>query len=201
MLPQIILSTAYLPPIEYIAYIFEAMEIFIEKEENYHKQTYRNRCYVLSVNGPQYLSVPLYSGGSPKTIVKDIKIDYSKRWQQVHLGAIRSSYGSSPFFQYYFEDFESIIKGNYEFLLDLNMNLLELVLNILRLKKKILYTENFIPELNDTRDHRYSITPKLDSVYNSKEYLQVFGENTGFVPGLSIIDLIFNAGPDSDKYL
>ena len=201
MSPQIILSTAYLPPIEYLAYISDAMEIFIEKEENYHKQTYRNRCYILSINGPQCLSVPVYSGSLHKTIVKDIRIDYSKRWQQVHLRAIRSSYGSSPFFQYYFEDFESIIKGNYEFLLDLNMNLLELVLKILRLKKKILYTENFIPELNDIMDHRYSITPKMYSGYISKEYLQVFREDTGYVPELSIIDLIFNTGPDSEKYL
>ena len=125
---QIILSTAYFPPIEYFAYILEAEEIFIEKEENYHKQTYRNRCYILSVNGPQCLSVPVYAGSLHKTIIKDIRIDYSKRWQQVHLRAIRSSYGSSPFFQYYFEEFESIIQNNYEFLLDLNMNLLELIL-------------------------------------------------------------------------
>lgn len=201
MSPQLILSTAYIPPIEYFSYIFEAGEIIIEKEENYHKQTYRNRCYILSANGPLCLSVPVFSGSIYKTIVKDIKIDYSKRWQQVHLRAMRSSYGSSPFFQYYFEDFEGIIQNNYEFLLDLNMNLLELVLKILKLKKSIRYTKVFLPAVKNINDYRYTITPKQDSGFISKEYLQVFKEKTGFVGGLSIIDLIFNSGPDSKKYL
>ncbi len=201
MSPNILLSTAYLPPIEYLSYIFGAGEIFIEKEENYHKQTFRNRCYILSVGGPQTLSVPVYSGSIHKTIVKDIRIDYSKRWQQVHLRAIRSSYGSSPFFQYYFEDFENTINNNHKFLLDLNMNLLEIVLKILKIKKRILYTENFIHSPDSVYDYRYSITPKQHSRFISKEYPQVFGEGTGFVPGLSIIDLIFNSGPDSTGYL
>lgn len=201
MSPQIILSTAYFPPVEYLAYIFGAREILIEKEENYHKQTYRNRCYILSAGGMQSLSVPVYSGKIHKTKVKDIRIDYSKRWQQVHLRAIGSSYGSSPFFQYYFGDFESIINGNHEFLLDLNMYLLNLILKILKIKRKIQYTENYISITGDLNDHRYSITPKQDSGFISKEYLQVFREKTGFVRGLSIIDLIFNTGPDSVLYL
>jgi hypothetical protein len=201
MSPQIILSTAYFPPIEYLARIFRTEKLLIEKEENYHKQTYRNRCYILSANGPQCISVPVYSGTSGKTKVKDIRIDYSKRWQQVHLGAIRSSYGSSPYFQYYFEDFERTIQDNHPYLLDLNMNLLELILKTLGIEKTISFTTDFLQTGDHEGDLRYEISPKLVSGFKVKEYLQVYSNLTGFVPGLSILDLIFNTGPDSTKYL
>jgi hypothetical protein len=118
---NLLLSTAYLPPAEYFARIANASEALIEKEENYLKQSYRNRCYILSPSGQQPLSVPVYLGSLHKTPVKDIRIDYSKRWQQVHLGALVSSYNSSPFFLFYFETIEKIILSNHKFLLDLNM--------------------------------------------------------------------------------
>jgi hypothetical protein len=178
-----------------------AEEVLIEKEENYHKQTYRNRCYILSANGPQCLSVPVYLGSKHKTSVKDTRIDYSKRWQQVHLRAISSSYGSSPYFQYYFDDFENIIKANHEYLLDLNMHLLHLILKIIKIEKEIFYTKKFVQADKYGKDHRYSLTPKNYSESDVKMYLQVFDKETGFVPGLSIIDLIFNTGPDSKEYL
>jgi hypothetical protein len=117
---KILVSTAYLPPVEYFSVISGADNILIEREENYIKQTYRNRCYILSAHGPQLLSVPVYLGSLHKTGIKDIRIDYSKRWQQVHLRAMTASYNSSPYFEFYFENFEKIILKNKNFLLDLN---------------------------------------------------------------------------------
>ncbi|MCX6255506.1 MAG: WbqC family protein [Bacteroidia bacterium] len=121
MAAKILVSTAYLPPVEYFSLILRADEIFIEREENYLKQTYRNRCKILSAHGPQILSVPVYLGSLHKIPIKDIRIDYSKRWQQVHLRAMTASYNSSPFFEFYFENIEKIISKNHEFLLDLNI--------------------------------------------------------------------------------
>src|SRR5512133_2136255 len=103
---KILLSTAYLPPVDYIGLITGADEVTIEKEENYIKQTYRNRCYILSPAGPQLLSVPVYEGSRHKILIRDVRIDYSKRWQHVHLRAIVSSYTSSPFFDFYFDRVE-----------------------------------------------------------------------------------------------
>jgi len=201
MAGKILISTAYLPPVEYFSVISGAEEIFVETEENYIKQTYRNRCYILSAHGLQLLSVPVFLGSLHKTLIKDIRIDYSKRWQQVHLGAMTASYNSSPYFEFYYERIEKVVSGNYEFLIDLNMELAEVILEILNLKKKLFYTSVFEPVGNKTQDYRYNITPKKESGFSEKKHPQVFNTGDGFVPRLSVMDLIFNAGPEACNYL
>jgi hypothetical protein len=198
MAGKILVSTAYLPPIEYFALISKADEVLIEKEENYLKQTYRNRCYILSAYGPQLLSVPVYLGSIHKTPIKDIRIDYSKRWQNVHLRAMTASYNSSPYYEFYFDIFERIILKDHEFLLDLNFELTESVLKILKIKKSISYTSVFEHINKIPNDFRYIISPKEDSNFIMKEYRQVFNPGNGFIPGLSIVDLIFNMGPEAE---
>jgi hypothetical protein len=201
MAVKVLVSTAYLPPAEYFSLFKKADEILIEKEENYLKQSYRNRCYLLSAHGPQLLTVPVYMGSLHKTSIKDIRIDYSKRWQKVHLGAIIASYNASPYFQFYFDDIEKIISGNYEFLTDLNMRLTELLLKMLKIKANPVWSSHFEPLINNFCDYRYTLSPKKISEYRVKEYLQVFSGSDGFVQGLSILDLIFNTGPEAGSYL
>lgn len=201
MAGKILLSTAYLPPIEYFSHILNADEILIEREENYLKQTYRNRCYILATSGPLPLTVPVYEGSFHKTPVSDIRIDYSKRWQQVHLGTLTSSYSAAPYFLYYFEIIEKIILSRHEFLLDLNMKLLQALMKMLGSEASVSYTSNFTPVGRSSEDLRYSISPKRKSLYTVRKYLQVFGSEKGFVPGLSIVDLLFNMGPDAVHYL
>ncbi|MBK8883579.1 MAG: WbqC family protein [Bacteroidales bacterium] len=198
---KILISTAYLPPVEYFSLILDADEVLVEREENYLKQSYRNRCYILSANGPHSLTIPVYLGSLHKTAVKEIRIDYSKRWQQVHLRAINTSYRSSPFFEFYFEDFEKVILKNHEYLMDLNTGLTEVIFSMLRINKPLKYTSSFIPPDSVDHDYRYRISPKKSSDFILKEYTQVFTTGSGFVRGLSIIDLLFNMGPDSSHYL
>jgi hypothetical protein len=201
MAGKILLSTAYLPPIEYFAQIAEAERVLIEKEENYLKQSYRNRCYILSANGTQQLTVPVYLGSLHKTPVKEIKIDYSKRWQQVHLRALHAAYKSSPFFIFYIEALEKIILSGYELLIDLNTDLLKTLVKMAGIESRILYTIDFVSIGKQENDFRYTISPKRESDYNAKEYIQVFRDRKGFVPGLSIVDLLFNVGPEIVSYL
>ena len=201
MARKILISTAYLPPIDYISIISGAEEVLVETQESYLKQSYRNRCYILSASGPQLLSVPVYNRSVNKTLIKDIRIDYSKRWQQVHTGAIRASYGSSPYFQFYFEEFERSINRNFEFLFDLNMDLLLIITKLIRLDTKIGLTESYTTPASSPDDYRYSIRPSVSENSDAKKYLQVFMQENGFVSGLSVIDLIFNKGPDSIIYL
>ena len=196
-----LVSTAYMGPVEYFSVIFRANEISIEREENYLKQTYRNRCYILSAHGPQFLSVPVYLGSLHKTPIKDIKIDYSKRWQQVHLRAITASYNSSPYYEFYFENVEKIILHNHQFLLDLNMELTMAVLEILKIRKILSYTTYFEPVMNNKCDFRYKISPKNKSLFCVKKYSRVFSTGKDCIPGLSIMDLIFNMGPVAIDYL
>jgi len=201
MAGKILVSTAYLPPVTYFSLIAGAKEVFVEREESYLKQTYRNRCCILSAHGLQSLSIPVYRGSQHKTVIRDISIDYSKRWQQVHLGALTSSYKASPYFDFYFEIIEKIISQNHKFLLDLNLELIEAILKILNIKIKVSHTSVFEPVNNRDYDYRYTISPKLRSSVKVKEYFQVFDAGQGFVPNLSIIDLILNMGPDSINFL
>jgi hypothetical protein len=201
MAGKILVSSAYLPPVSYFSIISKAEEVLIEREENYMKQTYRNRCYILSSHGPQVLSIPVLLGSIHKTPVKNIRIDYSKRWQQVHLRAMIASYNSSPFFEFYFEYFRKIISKNHEFLLDLNMELAIVVLELLKIEKSLTYTDIFEPVEGKEYDFRYKITPKIKSDFPVKEYFQVFNTGEGFIPGLSILDLLFNMGPDAIGHL
>jgi hypothetical protein len=204
MAENYLLSSAYFPPIEYMSLVVAGNDIFIEREETYLKQTFRNRCYILSSNGPMALSVPVLLGSFHKTQVKDIKIDYSKRWQQVHLRAITASYRSSAFYEYFFENIEKVILSNHIFLLDLNMHSLETIQKITGSAKKISFTSFFQPVTDAKNDFRYIINPKKKYFTYpaiNKEYYQVFGTKTGFIPGLSTIDLIFNLGAESLKYL
>jgi hypothetical protein len=181
-----------------------AGKFYIEKEENYLKQSYRNRCRICSANGPLSLSVPVQLGSFHKTPVKDIRIDYSKRWQQVHLGAIISSYRSSPYYEFYFEMIRNVILRGDNFLLDLNMNSLEAAMKITGINSQVEFTSGFLPPRQGPEDRRYSISPKNSAELTGVRfdpYHQVFADRNDFIPGLSIIDLIFNAGPDAIKHL
>lgn len=203
MAEKYLLSSAYFPPVHYISLVAGADRVLIEKEENYLKQTYRNRCLVLTASGQSALSVPVMSGRYDKTPLKDVRIDYSKRWQQVHRRALISAYRSSAFFEYYFDDIEKLITGKAEYLLDLNMNALRTILKITGINTPVAYTNTFEPIAENEYDFRYKISPKKEKpgISSGKEYYQVFSSKFGFVAGLSILDLIFNTGPDTVKYL
>jgi hypothetical protein len=197
---EILLSTAYFPPAEYFSLIKNAGTILIEQEENYAKQTYRNRCKILASNGILVLTIPVMKGNLIKAPVKDVTIDYSKRWQQVHLRAITSAYSRSPYFQFYSEQIEKILLINHKYLLDLNDELLIKCLEIIKVNKCALHTYSYKPACCTDHDFRYGLSSRKITDYHCTPYIQVFSQN-GFVPGLSILDLIFNMGPESSNYL
>lgn len=196
---DIILSTVYLPPAEYFYLIKRSGNFIIEKEENYIRQTSRNRCRILAANGIMTLSVPVIKASGIKSQVKDITIDYSKRWQQVHHGAITSAYGRSPYFEFYYYLFEKIIQKNHKFLIDLNDALLAVCLEILKIEKSITHTASFISRPGLAEDYRIGSEFRKNHTFHVKPYIQVFSNN--FVQDLSIIDMIFNVGPESYRYL
>ncbi len=197
---QILLSTAYLPPAEYFSRILNSGSFVVEYNENYNRQTYRNRCRILGPRGIIVLSIPVTKGGKTKAPVKDVNIDYTKRWQKVHIRAIASCYGRSPFFQFYSEELFSIIDKEYRFLVDLNEDLIVKCLEILDIERSFRSTSSFKTPGGPENDYRYSISPGKEPGVEQKPYIQVFNQDN-FVPGLSIIDLIFNTGPDARSFL
>ena len=203
---SIILSTAYLPPINYIILLNKYTNIYIEDDENYIKQTYRNRCEIYGANGKQTLSIPIKKIRSEKTNIKDIVIDYDTNWQKNHWKSIESAYRNSPFFEYYIDYILPFYKNQYEYILAFNTQLLKIIMELLEINKELKYINKYQKNFADIDDYRYSIHPKKDlekekPEFNNIEYYQVFKEKHGFIGNLSIIDLIFNEGPNAINFL
>ncbi len=192
-----------MPPVSYFIIIANSSGCLIEKHENYIKQTYRNRCTILGANGCHDLIVPVKRGSFHKTAIADLEIDNSLNWRQVHRKAIEAAYRNATYYQYYIDNILEIILSEKRYLIDLNMELLELLLKLTGLKSKPGFTDHFIPPAGEKSDYRYSITPKADSPYAKKtrSYFQVFSDRSEFVPDLSVIDLLFNTGPEAGSWL
>ncbi|MFI3321273.1 MAG: WbqC family protein [Rikenellaceae bacterium] len=195
-------STQYFGNILYFATALNSGELLIEAHENYIKQSYRNRCSILSANGKIDLTVPTEKISGSKIAIKEVKIDYTTRWQQMHERAIVASYKNSPFFEHYFDYIEPLFRKKPQFLFDMNMEILELIEKMLCVKLNIAITNNFIPLEERSDDYRFLISPKksVEEVVFSP-YYQVFSHKMEFVENMSIIDLLFCEGNESISYL
>lgn len=192
----------YLPPIEYFNKILIHKEqVLIESEEHFPKQTYRNRAVIHSANGPLNLIIPVLKGSNVHTKIKDVQISYEFDWQRLHWLSLQTSYRSSAFFEFYEDDLASFYERKTKFLFDLNEELFQLFLKLLKVNISYSKTALFEKDYAELNDYRNSIHPKIESNYQSKPYFQVFEERNGFLPNISIADLLFNQGPQSVKYI
>lgn len=191
------LASAYLGPIQQYCKMLQFDETRIESTENYVKQTYRNRCIIGAANGPLALSIPIVKPDTVKCLTKDIRISDHGNWRHLHWNALVSAYNMSPFFEYYADDFAPFYEKRYEFLIDFNEELRQLVCGLLDMQPLVSYTESYEAEVDN--DFREIIRPKhegKDSTFIPAPYYQVFQEKHGFLPNLSIVDLLFNMGPE-----
>lgn len=197
-----LLTSAYLAPIRYYARLYAAQHVVIETHEHYVKQTYRNRCLIAGPNGVQALTVPIEKPAFGKAAMRDIRISDHGNWRHLHWNALQSSYERSPFFDYYADDLRPFYEKRIDFLLDFNEGLQHTILDQLDLTPEILHTETYLttPEAYMT-DLREAITPKVswteDTDFCAVPYYQVFAQKHGFIADLSIIDLLFNMGPEA----
>lgn len=203
---NILLNTAYFAPISYFSAIQQAKNTFIEQYENFGKQSYRNRCEIMTANGVLPLTVPVVKANS-KTLIKDLKITYVTPWQKLHFRSIESAYKNSPYYDYYIDDLMPFFDKQEMFLLDLNQKLLSTLLDLLQLNRSIELTTDYLPEGSSTyTDLRNSIHPKVQRRqpgldFHIRPYHQTFSDRFPFYPNLSILDLLFCCGPDSKNYL
>ncbi|AFM03086.1 WbqC-like protein [Bernardetia litoralis DSM 6794] len=206
---KILIELHYLPCLDYFKTILEAnkegKEIILEANENFNKQSYRNRAYILGANGKLALTVPVQKG-SQKTIITDVKIDYKTDWNRKHWQSIKSAYGKSPFFIHYADFLEPIYENPPALLWEFNYKLLTICQKLLRISIPSKKTDSFDKEVDSNiLDKRNSITPKKPAIFAHKEYYQTFGnkfENmdattTAFENNLSILDLLFNEGTNA----
>lgn len=199
----LILPALYLPPIAYFRVINRArLPILLEQYEHYPKQTYRNRASVYSANGRLDLIVPVQKGHNGHTRMKDVKISYESDWQRLHWMSLQTAYRSSAYFEYYEDDFAAFYNRQYDFLLDYNAAQLTLLLKLLKIDRELGYTADYRENYGTDVDFRQAIHPKkAPPVETGNPYYQVFENKHGFIANLSIVDLLFNQGPQSSSYL
>jgi hypothetical protein len=191
----------YLPSISYFTDLISHKKIVIEAFEHYQKQTYRNRCRILTSNKINILTVPVINAHQ-KVLIREVKIDHSQRWLNIHWRGIQSAYAKSPFFEYYEDQFHKVLFKKHRFLFDLNMDLLTLCLKLLRINKSIELSVAYYNagDMEDVIDLRNMIGHDSKSeIITEIKYTQVFGRQ--FVPDLSIIDLLFCEGNNASKIL
>ena len=207
-----ILSAAYLPPVQYFALLAKGMalspdrvlpsKVYIEACESYRKQSYRNRCYILSPQGPEMLQVPVLHDGA--RLITDIRVDYSTPWVDKTQRSLDTAYYTSAYYEYYRDDLMSIFGSCPATLWELNSKLTGFLLKKTGVAAELIPTADFAPVADD--DWRDRIDPKkpdtiLRDLGLDRPYYQVFRERYGFIPGLSVVDLLFNEGPDSISWL
>jgi WbqC-like protein family len=200
---NLLIELHYLPSLEYFCTLLQFDEIQLEKHEHYVKQSYRNRCHINTAHGIDMLVIPL-TAKHGKTVIRDIRIDYSKKWQNNHWRTIESAYRKAPYFEYYSDDLRSILYSNKDFLFDLNLEFLSFCLKSLRFNPTLSVSVSYEKEPTSTVfDLRSQINPKNPvserNFYKPVSYYQVFG--SGFVENLSLIDLLFCEGPRAASLL
>jgi hypothetical protein len=199
---SVLLTSAYLPPIQYFSKIYGAPCIYMETYEHYVKQTYRNRALIAGPNGVQALTIPVEHEYNKRPATRDIRLSDHGNWQHLHRNALQSAYEGSPYFEYYADDILPIYDKGYQFLVDFNEDFLYTICDLLSLTPNVVKTEAYADALAlGADDFRETIRPKnshsIDKTFRSVEYYQVFRHKHGFLENLSIIDLLFNMGPES----
>ncbi|MGN1236399.1 MAG: WbqC family protein [Bacteroidaceae bacterium] len=206
------LSSAYLPPVSYFCCLMAGDRVLIDSHEHYVKQTYRNRANIASSSGLMSLTIPVEHGRGGNVPMCDLKISEHGNWRHLHWQALQAAYDKSPFFEYYADDFWPFYEQKDDCgLFDYNLRLQELICSLIGLDCYVEQTSRYVAE-GEFIDLRNVITPKSrDTNYVAKEmydclaggyegrgkYYQVFAERNGFLPDLSIVDLLFNMGPES----
>jgi len=197
----VLLSVAYNPPIAWFA-LLAKHEVLLEAHETYPKQTYRNRCVIYSEKGSMALSIPVLKLNGNHTNIKEVKIFNEERWYLRHWRALQSAYEAAPYYLYYKDDLEDFYSGKYESLFEFNLKLTQLIALLLDIRFKMVLTDSFQKNPDNCMDWREMIHPKrpLNNI-EFPPYIQVFSDRHGFIPNLSILDLLFNLGPESKTYL
>ena len=197
-----VLSSLYAGNLMYYSVLSKSSKVYIDGFENFQKQSYRNRCVISSPNGPLKLIIPIIR--ISKNIVKDVKIDNHQNWRKIHWKSLESSYRSSPYFEFYEDEFKPLyLEKKIEYLLDFNQQINLVLLRCLNIDTEIIFSDSYIEKGGKINDFREIIHPssKLTETVKKMKYSQVFQESQDFIYNLGVFDLLFNQGPLAKQLL
>jgi hypothetical protein len=197
---NIIIHPSYFPSISHYVAIANADTVTLEMDDNFQKQTNRNRMYIYSPNGIQLLNIPVKHSDNAHQKIQDVKLETAFDWQKQHFKSLEAAYRTSPFFEYFEDDLHPIFTKKHIFLMDLNLQTMELVSKCLGMNFTTEKTTEYFHEVNNKTDYRNLINGKKETT-QIEPYTQVFGEKHGFINNLSILDLLFNEGRYAKDYL
>jgi WbqC-like protein len=196
----IVVQPSYFAPISQFAVIVKHKDICLEVCDNYQKQTYRNRCYIYGANGKLMLNIPIvHNKKEGRQLTRDVKMEPYFNWQKQHLKSIKTAYQTSPYFEFYEDDITDFFNRDYTNLGALNLASFKMVLEMLDLDVKISETASY--ETSYNKDYRYLVDAKVTHPFKFDTYTQMFDNKYGFIPNLSILDLLFMEGPNALNYL
>lgn len=207
-----LLQTTYFGPVQWYQKLYRYDRCVIEQYDSYQKQTYRNRCIIATANGLQALTVPVENEkgemGNGKCLLRDVRISDHNQWRRVHWNALQSAYSESPFFDYYADDIRPFFEQKYEFLVDFNEAIRQKMCELLDIHPNVERSSSYASDIRhlasdivDYRDAIHAKHPQPDPDFTPKKYWQVFQHKHGFLPNLSILDLLFCMGPEAVFYL
>ena len=212
-----VLSTAYFPPVQWMQKLHRYRHAIIERNDNFQKQTFRNRCLIATANGVQALTVPIEKYEGAKCPMRDIRISDHGEWRHLHWNAIVSAYGESPFFQYYADDLRPFFERRWRYLFDFNMEITAKLCELLDVRPRITISDEYMDaatieqrlsreqgcevRVDDFRDAIRPKHPLPDATFAPRTYYQVHSLRQGFQPNMSVLDLLCNEGPEGIFYL
>jgi len=194
---DILIHPNYFPNIDQFTQIIKANNILFEVSDNYQKQTFRNRTYIYGANGKLGLFIPVIHTHKQRELFKDVKISYESNWMDLHLKSLQSAYRSSPYFEYFEDDFIKLYSKKEKFLVDFNIKCIKLISNLLDIDLNFKISNEYIEKTNEIIDLRGLSNARKQKTIETPKYIQVFESKHGYLNNLSILDLIFSEGKNS----
>lgn len=198
---NILIHPTYFPNIAHFVAMANANVVSFEVDDNFQKQTYRNRTYIYDANGKLLLNIPVIHTQKNRQKYRDVKIANDTKWQDLHWKSLQSAYRTSPFFEFYEDDLQPLFSLKADYILDFNFKCLEVICDCLQLDLKFNKTQVFQKTVEDKTDFRPLVNAKKEHSFQFQPYTQVFAGKHGFISNLSILDLLFNEGPNTLHYL
>ena len=198
---NIILHPTYFPNIAHFVAMVNTEEVVFEVDDNFLKQTYRNRTYIYGANGKLALNIPVIHTQKNRQKYKDVKIFNEEKWQDHHWKSLLSAYRTSPFFEYYEDELLPLFQEKINYILDFNVKCFKTICECLQFELNTSKTEVYQKEIENIEDFRFLVNAKKEFLKPFDRYNQVFQEKHGFINNLSILDLLFNEGPNALNYL